>query len=164
MLVEEVEYPYLDPAALVVLTEARQDLGPLLRRGVRSIQLQSESASWWTFAGGRINATIKYLLAVTKGWHVVADNFLVRIEGDGVTHETVNAEIDRIVAADVLADSDVLRRVAALLPDYRLSKFQPALPDICAVEVVAAYLLAAPAARVWLRGLPPADMPAPSGL
>jgi ATP-dependent Lhr-like helicase len=154
VLVEEVEYPYLDPPARAVLTEARADLGSLLRRSVRPLQLESAGAFWWTFAGGRINATLKYLLAVTKGWRVVADNFLVRIEGDGVTHETVNAEVDRIVGADVLADPDVLRRAAALLPEYRLSKFQPALPDAYAVEVVAGYLLDAPAARAWLRMLP----------
>jgi ATP-dependent Lhr-like helicase len=163
VLVEEVEYPYLDPPARAVLTEARADLGSLLRRSVRPLQLESAGASWWTFAGGRINATLKYLLAVTKGWRVVADNFLVRIEGDGVTHETVNAEVDRIVGADVLADPDVLRRAAALLPEYRLSKFQPALPDAYAVEVVAAYLLDAPAAKAWLKGLPPGGAPAPDG-
>lgn len=152
VLVEELDYAYLDPPAQAVLREAREDLGPLLRRDVRPIQLESGEATWWTFAGGRINATLKYLLAVTKGWRVVADNFFVRVEGDGVTHDTMNAEIDRIVAEDVLADADVWRRVAALLPEYRLSKFQPALPDAYAVEVVAGYLLDGLATRAWLRG------------
>jgi ATP-dependent Lhr-like helicase len=157
VLVEDVEYPYLDPAAQAVLREAREDLGPLLRRDVRPIQLAAGEATWWTFAGGRIDATLKYLLTLTQGWKVVADNFLVRIEGDGVTHDSVNAAIDEIVAKDLLADGDVLRRVAALLPEYRLSKFQPALPDAYAVEVVAGYLLDAAGARAWLRGRDPAS-------
>ena len=152
VLVEQVEYPYLDPDAQAVLHEARDDLGALLGRGERAIQVEAGSATWWTFAGGRINSTLKYLLAVTQGWRVVSDNFLVRIEGDGVSHDTVIAELDRIVREDVLADSDVWRRVAALLPEYRLSKFQPALPDAYAVEVVAGYLLDGEGTRGWLRG------------
>jgi ATP-dependent Lhr-like helicase len=152
VLVEDVEYPYLDPAALAVLQEAREDLGPLLGRGARPLQLTEEGASWWTFAGGRINATLKYLLAVTQGWKVVADNFLLRIEGDGVTSDTVNAELARIVEKDVLADPEVWKQVAAKLPEYRLSKFQPALPDAFAVEVVAGYLLDGAGTRAWLRG------------
>lgn len=163
VLVEETEYPYLDPAAQAVVTGAREDLGPLLRRGARPIQVEGDGASWWTFAGGRINATLKYLLAVTQGWRVVSDNFLLRVEGDGVSHDAVSAEIDRVVASDALADPEVLRRMAALLPEYRLSKFQPALPDTYAVEVVAAYLLDAPAARAWLRGLSPFATTAPGG-
>jgi ATP-dependent Lhr-like helicase len=150
VLVEDVEYPYLDPAAQVVLRDARGDLGALLRRSVRPIQVEAGSASWWTFAGGRINATLKYVLAVTKGWRVVADNFLLRIEGDGVTFDTVSAQIDRIVAENVVADVEIWRRVAALLPEYRLSKFQPALPEAYAVDVVAAYLLDAPGTMRWL--------------
>ena len=151
VLVEEVDYPYLDPAARAVLHEAREDLGPLLRR-TRPIQIDSGDALWWTFAGGRINATLKYVLAVTKGWRVVADNFLLRIEGDGVTHETLTAELERIVAENVIEDADIWRRVAALLPEYRLSKFQPALPDAYAVDVVAGYLLDGPGTRAWLVG------------
>lgn len=151
VLLEEVDYPYLDPAARAVLHEAREDLGPLLRR-TRPMQIDSGAALWWTFAGGRINATLKYVLAVTKGWRVVADNFLLRIEGDGVTHETVNAEIERMIAENVIADAETWRRVAALLPEYRLSKFQPALPDAYAVDVVAGYLLDGPGTREWLAG------------
>ncbi len=164
VLVEGTQYPYLDPSAQAVLGEAREELGPLLRRGARPIQVEGDGVSWWTFAGGRINATLKYVLAVTQGWRVVADNFLLRIEGDGVSYDAVSAEIDRIVAADTLADPDVLRRTAALLPEYRLSKFQPALPDGYAVEVVAAYLLDAPATRTWLEGLPRRDSPASGGV
>jgi ATP-dependent Lhr-like helicase len=157
VLIEEVDYPYLDEAAKVVLRDAREDLGPLLRRGARALQAESGSVSWWTFAGGRINATLKYVLGVTKGWRVITDNFLVRIEGDGVTHDTVVAELDRIVGQNAVADPDVWRRVAALLPEYRLSKFQPALPDAYAVDVVARYLLDGPGTVEWLRTTPAAQ-------
>jgi hypothetical protein len=41
---------------------------------------------WWTYAGGRINHTLKYALEVSQGWKVVAENFFVKIAGDGVNH------------------------------------------------------------------------------
>ncbi len=151
VLASHDDYPYLDPAARAALHDAREDLGPLLRRAF-SMQLDSGTALWWTFAGGRINATLKYVLAVTKGWRAVADNFLLRIEGEGVTHDTVHAELRRLVAENVLADAEVWRKVAALLPEYRLSKFQPALPDAYAVDVVAEYLLDGEGTRAWLSG------------
>ena len=88
---------------------------------------------------------------------MVADNFLLRVEGDGVTYDTVNAEIDRIARENVIADVDVWRTVAALLPEYRLSKFQPALPEAYAVDVVAAYLLDGPGAMRWLAAITDED-------
>jgi ATP-dependent Lhr-like helicase len=154
VLVEEVEYGYLDPSARGVLRSAREDLGELLRRRALPLQVESGSATWWTFAGGKINTTLKYLFSIMKSWRVVADNFLMRIEGDAVTHEGVTAEVERIVANDVLANADIQRRIAALLPEYRLTKFQPALPDRYAVEVLAGYLLDIDGTRAWLAGRP----------
>ncbi len=151
VLVEDGEFAYLDPAAAAILREAREDLGELLRRRTLAIQAESGTATWWTFAGGRINTTMKYLLGITKSWRVVSDNFLLRIEGDAVTHDAVTAEIDRIVAEQILSSTDTQRRLAAMLPEYRLSKFQAALPDLYAVEMVAGYFLDAGGAGAWLE-------------
>jgi ATP-dependent Lhr-like helicase len=62
------------------------------------LQIEPGVARWWTFAGGRINHTLKYGFEIKEGWKVVADNFLVRIEGDGIGHETVGAAIGRMIA------------------------------------------------------------------
>lgn len=44
----------------------------------RELQLR-----WWTFAGGRINATLRYALeALSPGWKIVPDNFMLKIRGD----------------------------------------------------------------------------------
>jgi ATP-dependent Lhr-like helicase len=153
VLIEEVDYGYLDPSAAAVLRDAREDLGELLRRRSLAIQADGGSAVWWTFAGGRINTTLKYLFSITKSWRVVADNFVMRIEGDAVTHDSVRAEVDRIVAENVLGDVEVRRRIAALLPQYRLSKFQQALPDAYGVDVVARYLLDAGGTGAWLTNM-----------
>ncbi len=55
----------------------------LLGRSARPVQVEAGKAFWWTFAGGRINYTLKYALEVIGGWKVVADNLLLRIEGEG---------------------------------------------------------------------------------
>jgi len=70
VLIEEVDYGYLDPSAAAVLRDAREDLGELLRRRSLAIQAEGGSAVWWTFAGGRINTTLKYLFSITKSWRV----------------------------------------------------------------------------------------------
>jgi hypothetical protein len=106
---------YFGQIAGVVLRDVRDDLSPLVRPQMWPIHLESGHATWWSFIGARIRATQKYLLVITKGWRVIVDKFLVRVEG-GVMHDLVNAEIDRIVAADVLADADVWRCVTAMLP------------------------------------------------
>jgi len=96
VLMEQGDYPYLHATAVATLTEQRQELGDLLRRSVRPIQVEAASARWWTFAGGKINYTLKYGIELLGGWKVVADNFSLRIEGDGVTHGAVDEVIARL--------------------------------------------------------------------
>ena len=150
VLAEEVAYPYLDGAAKAALDEAREDLGPLLRRSVRPMQAEAGVVRWWTFAGGRINYTLKYALEHLGGWKVVADNFVLRVEGDGVTHDTVGAIIDRIARDAFWCDADAWRAILAKLPEYRLSKFQQALPEAASREMIGAYLLDVAGTRSFL--------------
>ena len=135
------EYPYVDEAAAAVIEDAQGDLADLLQGGGRPIQLDEGVARWWTFAGGRVNHTLKYALEWLEGWKVVPDNFLVRVQGDGITHETIRAAIDRM-SEPTFWDSEKTRsEILARMPAYRLSKFQPALPDWAAAEMIGAYLL-----------------------
>jgi ATP-dependent Lhr-like helicase len=151
VLTDEVSYPYVNDAARRHLEEQRGDLGELLRRGGPAIQLDEGQARWWTFAGGRVNHTIKYGIEVAEGWKVVADNFLVRIEGDGVTHETVRAAVRRIAGGEFWEAAETRRAILARLPGYRLSKFQDCLPEGFALEVVANYLLDVGRTMQWLQ-------------
>ncbi len=156
ILTEADRYPYVDEAGQHHIEAQREDLGDLLRRSGYAIQLegstenQSNKARWWTFAGGRINHTLKYGLEVAGGWKVVADNFQLRIEGAGVTHETVCEVIGRMVRQDFWDQPSVRRAVLAKLPGYRLSKFQDCLPERFALEVVERYLLDVEGTVGWL--------------
>ncbi len=150
VLTDDVRYPYADDLARHHLDERRADLGELLRREGRAIQLDGAVARWWTFAGGRINHTLKYGFEITAGWKVIADNFQLRIEGDGVGHEEVRAAIAHMSDAAFWSEPDTRRAVLARLPGYRLSKFQDALPEKYALEVIERYLLDVEGTVGWL--------------
>ena len=125
----------------VSLDERREDLGELLRRTGAALQLDDAGAHWWTFAGGRINHTLKYALEWLGGWKVIVDNFELRITGDGVNFATVEEAISRM-KQDGFWDAEQTRdELLARLPEYRLSKFQSALPVDKAAELVGSYLL-----------------------
>jgi ATP-dependent helicase Lhr and Lhr-like helicase len=151
VLTEDVAYPYIDAAGLRHIEEQRSDLGELLRASGPAIQLDGGQAWWWTFAGGRINHALKYGLEIAEGWKVVADNVLVRIEGNGVGHETVRAAIERLGMPDFWTAAEVRHAILARLPNYRLSKFQDCLPEPFALEVIANYLLDIKGTLRWLQ-------------
>lgn len=153
ILTDSVRYPYVDDAAAKHIEEKRADLGDLLRRPGYAVQIDGSVARWWTFAGGRVNHTLKYGFETVEGWKVVADNFQLRIEGDGVGHETVRKTIGKMASADFWTTPDVRKAVLARLPGYRLSKFQDCLPEKFALEVIERYLLDVERTVAWLGEL-----------
>ena len=150
ILVEEVQYPYLDASAQTTIEAHRHDLSLVLRTNNAAIQMDDSAARWWTFAGGRINHTLKHALGVLEGWTAVADNFLLRIEGPGVNHASVRTAIERISDADWWSTRETRSRMLARLPEYRLSKFQQCLPERLALETIGKYLLDIPGTVQWL--------------
>lgn len=152
ILTETRRFPYVDPVGTKQLEEQRESLGDLLRRPGYAVQLDGSAARWWTFAGGRINHTLKYGFEIASGWKVVADNVQLRIEGDGVGHESVRAAIGQMATSAFWDTPEVRRAVLARLPGYRLSKFQDCLPEKFALEVVASFLLDVEGAVRWLSG------------
>src|SRR5207249_2305652 len=140
-LIDTTEYPYIDPAAAQAITARRGELSDLLRRKGPPLQLDDGAARWWTFAGGRINHTLKYGLEWSQGWKVVADNFQLRIEGNGVTHETVEEAIRTVAKNEFWHASETREALLSRLPPYRLSKFQGSLSEDLSLETVGRYLL-----------------------
>jgi ATP-dependent Lhr-like helicase len=151
LLIEDSEIPYTDAPTREYLRSQREDLGELLRRTNAAIQIEPGVARWWTFAGGRINHTLKYGFEIKEGWKVVADNFLVRVEGNGIGHETVGAAIGRMTNDDFWTEPAFRKSLLGRLPNYRLSKFQDCLPEEFALETVETYLLDVEGTMAWLR-------------
>ena len=155
LLVESTEHPYLSDDARAALDEYREDMGALLGRAGHAIQHDDGCARWWTFAGGQINHTLKYALAETTGWKIVADNWHLRIESrgdDSITHGAVEAAIVAMSVPAFWEDLEVWQRIVAKVPPYRLSKFQPALPPRFQQEMLGRYLLDIAGARGYLLG------------
>lgn len=141
VLTDTVDYPYVNEKARQTIVERRGELGSLLRGAGPALQFDDGHLRWWTFAGGRINQTLKVGLEIAEGWKVASDNFALRIEGDGVTHETVGEAIGKVSSAAWWQTPSTRHEILARLPGYRLSKFQDCLPERFALEMVAGYLL-----------------------
>lgn len=138
IIVDTAQYPYLDKPALAAIESWRADLGDLLRRSHPFAAQQDDRAvRLWTFAGGRINHTLKYAIELVGGWKAVADNFALRIEGDGVSHATVDEVLAKMREAGFWDNPETQTAIRARVPPFRLSKFQRALPPWAETEFVA---------------------------
>ena len=158
LLADDADVPYLSEDAAATLAGYRDEFRELVRRADHAVQLDDEGAArWWTFAGGRINQTLKHALATTTGWKVIADNLHLRLEGDGITHGAVEKAIVELSTATFWTDLPTWERIIATLPPYRLSKFQPALPPRFQQEMIGRYLLDLEGTRAFLMGRGGAD-------
>lgn len=138
VLLSDEPVAYVTGEAALRLQSRRDELGVLLRDGADTLVGAGE-VTWLTFAGGRINLTIKYALQAMMGWEVVADNVRVRAKSNSILQREWQSAV--FALANVDAWRDLLPKVRAALPEYRLSKFQRALPDWAQAEMVEAYLL-----------------------
>jgi ATP-dependent Lhr-like helicase len=153
VLRSEERYAYLDDAAWSQLSLHREQVAEVLDSDVGGIEFGRDEIRWWTFAGGRINTTIRYAIqALEADWKVVPDNFLIKIQNPNISDHRFR-EVLAEIRKPAFWQNDVLwAEVAESLPNYRLSKFQPLMPDWVEREVVAHYLLDVEAAAGWLGG------------
>jgi ATP-dependent helicase Lhr and Lhr-like helicase len=160
-LLAEEAVPYLDSEAAAALSARRSEMRDVLRDG-EGIEVLPGEIRWWTFAGGRINATLRYALqAVDREWVVIPDNFALKIRKDGLDVSRFQAALVRLRELELWEDETLWTHVMMSLPNYRLSKFQPLMPPWVEREVVASYLLDVGGAWHWLSGKPANLMPVP---
>lgn len=159
ILTSEEAYPYVDRRTSDELAELRIDLGSLLKNPWHSLRIDEEGAHWWTFAGGRINHTIKHALGCLADWKVSADNFQLRIQKQGDSGTSVEEAIRSLGGSEFWDDPKTQRDLMANLPNYRLSKFQRVLPDHLAAEMIGAFLFDVEATRRWCAQTPTPSSP-----
>ncbi|MBF2017484.1 MAG: DEAD/DEAH box helicase [Rivularia sp. T60_A2020_040] len=140
ILFSEVSIPYIDNKTQTILDEYRSELKSLASNSI-NIQIDGEKALWWTFAGGQINHTLKYGLQFHHDWKIVSDNFKLKIEGNSLGAATLDLAIARTKDRNFWENSATQNFIYSQLPEYRLSKFQRALPDIYSMEIIRKYLL-----------------------
>jgi ATP-dependent helicase Lhr and Lhr-like helicase len=141
LLIRRDRIPYIDEKSQVFLDEWRRELSPVLNRAKINISIVGDHLLWWTFAGGQINHTLKYGIQVKKEWKIVADNFKLKIEGSGLTPQSLQQIILDLSTKDFWQDASTQSFIKANLPNYRLSKFQSALPENNSLEIIDNHLL-----------------------
>ncbi len=154
VLLGEERYPYLDEAAWWVLSERRVAIREVVDSQRGGIEVGDGEVRWWTFAGGKINATLRHAIEAVEGdWKVIPDNFLVRVRGEGIDGHAFRRALGKLAARGFWEDERLWAEVAESLPTYRLSKFQPLMPEWVEREVVATYLLDVEGAWRWLSAV-----------
>ncbi|USQ82560.1 DEAD/DEAH box helicase [Streptomyces phaeoluteigriseus] len=153
VLLSDERYPYLDDAAWEVLDERRASMRGSINSQRGGVEFDDGEIRWWTFAGGRINATLRYALeAVAGDWKVIPDNFLIKVRGEDIDGRRFRDALIKLAEPEFWENDRLWAEVAESLPSYRLSKFQPLMPPWVEREVVAGYLLDVAGAWRWLSG------------
>ena len=136
IIVSDEEFRYLDRVAALELESKRSWMQPLFgEEELPMVVDESGRTRWWTFAGGRINSTLRHLFKA-MGKDARADNFSVTLEDGGLRNA-----LEDLRRADTAEMERLKSEVWAALPEYRLSKFQRALPEHLSRELIAGHLL-----------------------
>jgi ATP-dependent Lhr-like helicase len=136
------QYTYLEDQAREVLAEERGKVGRFLDAERGGIDGDTHELRWWTFAGGRINSTLRYALAFLEpDWTFIPDNFAIRIRGESPTSAWLEDAIRRIAQESFWLNEELLVSISESLPNYRLTKFQPLMPDWVEREILQNHLL-----------------------
>ncbi len=152
VLVGRRDYAYLQHSASDVLNAQRSAMAHVLSpENASDFEFGDGEVRWWTFAGGRINSTLRHALrGLGAEWRVVCDNFVIKIRGNDADERTLAPLLARLADAGLWEDASFRSEVAEELPAYRLSKFQPLMPDWVQREVVGRFLLDVPGTWSWL--------------
>jgi len=154
VLTSNESFPACGPEAAALLAEHREEMQQVVAPRIGGTEFEDDEIRWWTFAGGRINSTLRYALQAVGGdWSVVPDNFLIKICGENLSQRTFFDALERLRDASFWEDDQLWSEVAASLPNYRLSKFQPLMPVWVEREMVATYLLDVEGARRWVEAV-----------
>lgn len=153
VLTSEQTFAYLNTEAATILAEQRLGMQGITAGPRGGIIVGEGEIRWWTFAGGRINSTLRHALeAIGTSWKVVPDNFGLTIRGEDLTQHGFHELLDRLLDPELWENEQLWRDVAETLPSYRFSKFQPIMPPWVEREVVASHLLDLAGAWRWLSG------------
>ena len=148
-LKSDEEYSYLHESGLRALMMMREDFEVLLEGTDTPVERGAGELTWWTFAGGRINSTLRAVFRELRGWDVSADNLKLRIEGEGLLGGGFDEMRARLESPEFWDDELPWKSIVRKLPDYRLSKFQKLLPEWAQRELVAEFLLDVEATKAF---------------
>ncbi len=141
---------FFHPTAVAVLAARREQLGAVAE-STDGVEETDDGLFWWTFAGGRINSTLKHALAAVGGdWKITTSSFGLGVKG--ATRSELREARERFQDAEFWEDEKLWSEVANGLPGYRLSKFQPLMPPWVEQEMLATFLLDIEGTWKWVSG------------
>jgi ATP-dependent Lhr-like helicase len=146
-------YPYLTRPVARLLDEERERLQSLVEPRIGGIAMNDNGNEvvWRTFAGGKINSTLRYALGTLEPtWTITPVIFAVRVRDDNMTEAHFRSVVQDLKSEAFWQDETVWQSIRNALPGYRLSKFQPLMPQWVETEVVATYLLDVCGAKEWI--------------
>lgn len=142
---------YLSAEAAAWLAALRADKGEFLAGSFAPIEHDERGIAWHTWAGGRVNNTIRFALKAELGVEVQATNELVRIPDGTVPWLDFTQLIDTMRSPTFWRDGPRMDRIQVMLPEWRLSKFQGYLPVGNRRELVAMTILDVPGTLRFLK-------------
>lgn len=148
------DYPYLTPPVTDLVSQERDRMQRLVESNVGGIKSNQDANEvvWHTFAGGRVNSTIRYALGTLQPtWIITPDNFSVRIRDSDITEAAFRSVIRDLASPDFWNDESVWQQIRLALPGYRLSKLQPLMPAWVEQEILFDYLLDCNQTADWIR-------------
>ena len=137
VLVSDKDFGYIDLKSRKLLASMREDRQVLLSRSFAPMEHDDKGFIWWTWAGGNINNTLRTLFKIELNADAQATNEYVRVNSDASTFKAYTDTIEKISEPHYWDDPDFLKKLYAMVPNYRLSKFQPYLPDALKLRLVA---------------------------
>jgi ATP-dependent Lhr-like helicase len=151
ILASEEAYPYLTSEAAKALEKRREAMRDVLS-SKDGIEIERGTLRWWTFAGGRINTTLRYALeSLNLDCRIVTDNFGLYLRGEALDPHLFTNALGRLAEAPLWEDDDLWQGIARSLPGYRMTKFQSLMPPWVERETIASYLLDRSGAQKWLQ-------------
>ena len=141
LLVSSDELPYLHNDARAYLVALRADKQGYLASAFAPIAHDHKGILWHTYAGGYVNTSIRYALKIELGIEAQATDEFIKISSEQLPWNDFTTTVEKIAAPEYWDNLDLYRKMTALMPNYRLSKFQGYLPDDLQLKLVADTLL-----------------------
>lgn len=153
ILVSDVDYPYLGPDGKALLNALRGDKQTFLASSFAPIEHDHKGILWYTNAGGYVNSSLRFALNIELGVGVQATNEFIKIESETLPWNDFTTALEKISSPGYWENPELLKDLVYMMPNYRLSKFQPYLPEPLQLKIVADTILDIPAVKRFLAEL-----------
>lgn len=156
ILISGTDYPYLDVDGKAELRALRADKRDFLASGFAPIFQDEKGIIWWTYAGGRVNNTLRYAFKVElktlPATELQATDRYVKILNETLAWSEFCTILARLEEPGYWENPEFLDEIRSMMPDYRLSKFQEYLPDELKRKLVADTILDVLGVKAFLAG------------